>query len=148
MIFGQKKTTTIDETEHQIPLFGYNLIREDVLPELLGKEHNIILYWAGKSLARKYPLNDITEIIAFFHRAGWGELTLTKEKKSELLFELTSNFFENKKNIVRPLEAGFLAAQIENITGFITETNEEPKNGSIKKVVFHVKWDSHDRISV
>jgi predicted hydrocarbon binding protein len=142
MIFGQKKTNTIEETERQIPLFGYDLLREDVLPDLLGKEHNIILYWAGKSLARKYPINTIEEIITFFQRAGWGELSLVKEKKSELTFELTSSLFEHKKNIVKPLEAGFLAEQVQNIMGYITETNEDKKK---QKVIFHVKWDTHDR---
>ncbi|QOY33971.1 YslB family protein [Anaerobacillus isosaccharinicus] len=144
MIFGQKKTVTIDETELQMPLFGYNLLREDVLPDLLGKEHNIILYWAGKSLARKYLTKSIDELILFFQKAGWGELVLVKEKKSELIFELTSHLFEHKKNIIRPLEAGFIAEQIQHIKGFITETNEESKNGTPKKVIFHVKWDIHD----
>ncbi|RXI98474.1 DUF2507 domain-containing protein [Anaerobacillus alkaliphilus] len=143
MIFGQKKTTTIDETELQIPLFGYDLLREDVLPDLLGKEHNIILYWSGKSLARKYPVNSIEEIIGFFQRAGWGELTLLKEKKSELTFELTSSLFGQKKQIHRPLEAGFLAEQIQRIVGYMTETNEVQKKGH-PTLIFHVKWDVYD----
>ncbi len=144
MIFGQKKTTTIDETEQQIPLFGYELLRDDVLPDLLGKEHNIILYWSGKSLARKYPVNSIEEIINFFQRAGWGELSLVKEKKAELIFELTSLTIQQKKNVQRPLEAGFLAEQIQNIVGFMTETNEGLKKGKSQTVIFHVKWDPLD----
>lgn len=144
MIFGHKKTITIDESERQVPLFGYQLLREDVLPDLLGKEHNIILYWAGKSLARKYPVNSIDDLSTFFQKAGWGTLTLTKEKNSELVFELTSSLFEYKKDIVLSLEAGFLAEQVQNIKGYITETNETIKKGTPKKVVFHVKWDNHD----
>jgi predicted hydrocarbon binding protein len=145
MIFSQKKTPEIDETELQIPLFGYDLLRKDVLPDLLGKEHNIILYWAGKSLARKYPVSSIDEIISFFRKAGWGDLGLVKEKKSELIFELTSHLFIDKKTTICPLEAGFLAEQIQIIKGFIAETNEELKSGTPKKVIFHVKWDLHDR---
>lgn len=143
MIFGQKKTATTDEKELTIPLFGYDLLRNDVLPDLLGKEHNIILYWAGKSLARKYPLGSIHEVIDFFQRAGWGELSVVKEKKNELTLELSSQLFQPKNLEHRPLEAGFLAQQIQSIVGFIAETNEEPKKG---KVIFHVKWDLHDQV--
>ncbi len=144
MIFGQKKIITIDETELNVPLFGYEILRENVIPELLGKEHNIILYWAGKSLARKYPVHSFDEIIDFFQKAGWGTLTLLKEKKYELIFELTSSLFEHKKQIVCPLEAGFLAEQIQSIKGYMTETNETFKKGAPKKVIFHVKWDVSD----
>ncbi len=145
MIFSSKETNTSNETEERnIPLFGYELLREDILPELLGKEHNTILYWAGKSLARKYPTSSFEDIINFFKKAGWGELLLVKEKRSEAIFELTSDLFSNKKELATPLEAGFLAQQIENIKGCITETNETPKNGKVKKVVYRVKWDLND----
>lgn len=148
MIFNSKqKNDHLEERENiQLPLFGYELIREEVLPELLGKEHNIILYWAGKSLARKYPVTSIDDLIIFFKKAGWGELSLVKEKKSEAIFELYSSLFEGKNSFSAPLEAGFLAEQIQSIKGFIAETDEESKSGKIKKVIFQVKWDLYDQI--
>ncbi|WNF35976.1 YslB family protein [Bacillaceae bacterium IKA-2] len=146
MIFGQKKQEVVNNSPDQIPLFGYELLRDDVLPELLGKEYQSILYWAGKTLARKYPLSSIEEIIAFFTKAGWGELLLIKEKNDEALFELTSPLFEQKKILSTPLEAGFLAQQIQYIKEFITETNETVKNGRATKIVYRVKWDTHDRV--
>ena len=39
-----------------VSLFGHELIRNDLLHELLGKDAPEILYWAGKKLARQYPL--------------------------------------------------------------------------------------------
>ncbi|OIJ18319.1 hypothetical protein BKP45_12135 [Anaerobacillus alkalidiazotrophicus] len=148
MIFKHKERNLTEHTEElQIPLFGYELLREEVLPDLLGKDHNVILYWAGKSLARKYPLSSIDELIAFFDKAGWGNLVLVKEKKTEAMFELTSFLFDQKKSFSAPLEAGFIAEQIQNIQGFITEANEVSKIGKLKKVVFHVKWDLEDRVT-
>ncbi|OIJ13907.1 hypothetical protein BKP37_09485 [Anaerobacillus alkalilacustris] len=148
MIFKHKERNLPEHTEGlQIPLFGYELLREEVLPDLLGKDHNVILYWAGKSLARKYPLSSIDELIAFFDKAGWGNLVLVKEKKTEAIFELTSHLFDQKKSFSAPLEAGFIAEQIQYMQGFITEANEISKIGKLKKVVFHVKWDLEDRVT-
>lgn len=66
--------------ELKVPAFGYELIREDLLNELLGEDTPDILYWAGKQIARKYPLFSINEIKEFFTNAGWGTLELIHEK--------------------------------------------------------------------
>lgn len=147
MIFGKKnKQEEVNNSPEQIPLFGYELLREVVLPELLGKDHQTILYWAGKTVARKYPVNSFEEISIFFEKAGWGKLLLIKEKNNEAIFELTSTLFEHRKNLSTPLEAGFLAQQIQHIKEFITETNETVKTGKVTKVVYLVKWDTHDSV--
>ncbi|MBU8909173.1 DUF2507 domain-containing protein, partial [Desertibacillus haloalkaliphilus] len=54
--------------------FGYDLIRNDVLQDLLGKDHDAILYWIGRSLARKYPVSTVEDAILFFEKADWGNL--------------------------------------------------------------------------
>ncbi|MGG3923674.1 DUF2507 domain-containing protein, partial [Geobacillus thermodenitrificans] len=36
--------------------FGTELLRHSLLPELFGKDSAGLLYWAGKQLARRYPL--------------------------------------------------------------------------------------------
>lgn len=134
----------------QISGFGYELIREVLLPELLGKENASILYWAGKSLARKYPLETTEEIISFFAKAGWGTLTIVSEGKDELEFELTSPLIDArlsyKEDCTFQLEAGFLAQQIEQQKKRITEAYEQQKKRT-KKVVFIVKWDKKDTIA-
>lgn len=130
--------------EYSIPDFGYILIRDILLPNILGKETNSILYWAGKDLARKFPLNNLEEVIDFFSKAGWGTLSLIDQKKSELKFELTSEVASKRlkemDNCSFQIEAGFLAQQIELQKKAITEAFEHPKKRS-GKVIFTVKWE-------
>jgi predicted hydrocarbon binding protein len=132
-----------------VSIFGYELIRETLLPEILGKDTPEILYWAGKRLARKFPLNNIDEIIDFFSRASWGELKIKNEGKDELEFELASPLFvsrvKSKSEHFFQLEAGFLAQQIESQKKVISEAFEHPIKKS-NKVNFTVKWDQKDSI--
>ncbi len=139
-------------SEETIPAFGYELIRDVLLPEILGDDTAEILYWAGKKLARKYPLNSLEEVIDFFNKAGWGRLTIIKESKNELELELTSsiitNRMQNKKSrdsYQFQLEAGFLAEQIELQKQVISEAYEHPRKKA-DKVHFTVKWDKKDSI--
>lgn len=130
--------------------FGYELIRNDLLNDLLGKEQNDILYWAGKMIARKYPLATFEEIIEFFDQAGWGTLTVEEEKKQEVHLTLSSELItyrnQQKKNVSYQLEAGFLAMQIQHQIDVIAETYEE-QNKRGDKVKFLVKWDLKDPIT-
>jgi len=130
--------------------FGYELIRNDLLNDLLGKEQNDILYWAGKMIARKYPLATFEEIIDFFEKAGWGSLTVEDETKQEVHLTLTSELItyrnQQKHTVSYQLEAGFLAMQIEQQIDVIAETYEEPSRKG-DKVKFIVKWDLKDPIT-
>jgi predicted hydrocarbon binding protein len=137
----------LDESRN-ISIFGYELIREVLIPEILGKDTSEILYWAGKRLARKFPANNLEEMIEFFSKASWGVLTVKNEKSDELEFELVSPLIvsrvKSKAEHFFQLEAGFLAQQIENQKGVIAETFEHPVKKS-QKVVFTVKWDKKDK---
>ncbi|KGM44897.1 YslB family protein [Neobacillus niacini] len=132
-----------------ISLFGYELIREFILPEILGKDTPEILYWAGKRLARSHPLNSFDEIIDFFSKASWGQLELKKERKDEIEFELVSPLFvsrvKSKAEHYFQIEAGFLAQQIELQKQAIAETFEHPVKKA-NKVLFTVKWDRKDTL--
>ena len=132
-----------------ISQFGYELIREFVLPEILGKDAPEILYWAGKSLARKHPLNTFDDIIEFFTRASWGQLEIKKERKDEIEFELVSPLIvsrvKSKAEHYFQIEAGFLAEQIQHQKQVIAETFEHPVKKA-NKVQFTVKWDRKDSI--
>lgn len=140
--------STLPSNPAAVPAFGYELIREVLLPSILGKETSSILYWAGKDLARKFPLQNIEEIIDFFEKAGWGYLT-TQESKNELQAELTSELIsqrlQKKDFSTFQLEAGFLAQQIESQKNVIAECYEHPKRRA-KKIVFTVKWDKKDTV--
>jgi len=142
--------TAIDlQSTDTVSKFGYELIREVLLPELLGKDGPEILYWAGKILARKYPLETIEEVIVFFSRASWGELSIRKQSKNEIEFELDTVLLASrvtsKAETYFQLEAGFLAQQIEMQKGVTAEAFEHPVKRS-KLASFTVKWDSKDPI--
>ena len=149
-----KESTVMDESlnttePRTISIFGYELIREILLPEILGKETPEILYWAGKRLARNYPLADFDQVIDFFNRASWGQLEIKKETKHEIEIELLSPLIvsrvKSKAEYFFQLEAGFLAQQIELQKGVVAEAFEHPVKKS-NKVQFTVKWDIKDII--
>lgn len=129
-----------------VPSFGYELIRDHVLSNILGKHENDILYWAGKELARKFPLFSMTEAPTFFNEAGWGDLSLEKESKDEAIYTL---HFENQEmdieNRCFRLEAGFLAAQKQHNIGYLTECYNEI-NKKHDTITFTLKWDLKEPI--
>lgn len=145
----------VTSTEHQteeyptVSSFGYELVREELLNELLGKDASEILYWAGKRLARKYPLSNLEETISFFRQASWGTLTVKEESRKQLILELSSDLISSrlKKNpdSTFQLEAGFLAQQFEFQKKVSTEAFEHPSKRS-SRIQFTVKWDKHDFI--
>jgi predicted hydrocarbon binding protein len=137
------------DDSRMLSIFGYELIREILLPEILGKDTPEILYWAGKRLARKFPLHEHDEIIDFFIKASWGQLQIRSESKDEMEYELISPLIvsrvKSKAEHFFQLEAGFLAQQIEFQKKVITEAFEHPIKKS-NKVNFTVKWDKKDTI--
>lgn len=144
ILSSENKTETISP-------FGYELIREVLLNELLGDDTPEILYWAGKKLAHNYPLSTIEEITDFFQRASWGSLSLVKHTKNEMGFELFSQLIKERcelnKQCTFQLEAGFIAQQIELQKGVICEAFEHPKKKK-GRVQFTVKWDNKDSINL
>jgi hypothetical protein len=133
--------------EISVPSFGYELIREELLTNILGKDAPEILYWSGKHLARTHLLQNLNEISAFFAEAGWGTLTVKKELRNELLFELTSSLIKKRIDL-KPdahfkLEAGFLAQQIETQIGMVSEAYEQiHKKAGLVEIT--VRWDQKD----
>ncbi|MBT2643047.1 YslB family protein [Bacillus sp. ISL-41] len=145
-------TTSEQKTESEpmaVTAFGYELIREILLPELLGKDTPEILYWAGKRLARKYPLSTLDETFRFFQDAGWGALTIKEESRREMMLELSSELIssrlKNNPNTTFQLEAGFIAQQMEQQKKVTAEAFEHPNKKS-SKILFTVKWDKSDPI--
>lgn len=146
MKFLERGFLFMSTTQVSFPLFGYELIRDYLLPSILGKHEKDILYWAGKDLARKFPCTDIPLIISFFQDAGWGDLTLEKETKDGFIFHLTNDpqLLKIKERNFR-LEAGFIAEQIQSINGFLAECYEEKKEHQ-EQVVFTVKMDLKEKV--
>ncbi|MDC3415705.1 YslB family protein [Aquibacillus salsiterrae] len=124
---------------------GYDILRYACLPDLLGKDSHSILYVMGKNIARNLSFSSIEEIIVFFKDTGWGDLTLIKEKRRELIFELTGQPIENrmKTNIEQEyrLEAGVLAEAVTQLKNAPCECIEEikQKKNSIQLNVLYSK---------
>jgi Protein of unknown function (DUF2507). len=127
-----------------IPIFGYEIIRDELLEDLLGKDAPDILYWAGKRLARKYPLFSIEEVKEFFQNAGWGILEAGGQKKEEMEFFLSGPIvkyrLETHTEPTFRLEAGFLAEQLQLQKKVYAECFEqlEKEKGIIR---FIARWD-------
>jgi predicted hydrocarbon binding protein len=142
----QKKEEIYEPT---VPIFGYEMIRDILLPDILGKHTPEILYWGGKQLSRKFPLQSIEECSSFFDEAGWGALTVIEQKKNEITFELRGSFIERrlslKSDVTFKLEAGFLAEQIQLQKKCTTEAADEihKRNQSVK---ITARWDEKDKV--
>lgn len=132
---------TVTDTEFN-GQFGYEILRDHVLPDILGQNEGDILYWAGKSLARKFPLFTLDEASDFFRQANFGELEVEQTAKDEIVFLLTPIKIDQR---CFKLEAGFLAQQKQKIDGFVTEAFEEIVEKK-KKVRITLKSDLRDKI--
>lgn len=143
----QKPMTDLNLIKETCPFFGQTLLRDILIPNLLGNETNEILYWAGKEIARQYPLSSIEETILFFERAGFGNLELQKRDKQILIYRLTGTLVESRLNVSNDpsfnLEAGFLAEQIQQQENIYTEAVFEIQ---LKKetVLITLKQDTKD----
>lgn len=122
--------------------FGYEILRDHVLPDILGRHEQDILYWAGKSLARKFPLRTLDDASDFFLQANFGHLKIERSTKSEIVFHLDAPGSEQR---CFKLESGFLAQQKQNIDGFMTEAFEESL-GKKKGIRITLKTDLRDKI--
>ncbi|WP_042345465.1 YslB family protein [Bacillus massiliigorillae] len=144
----ETEQTRSSETE-TVSIFSKEILRDIVLPDLLGKEHSEILYWAGKQLARKFPLSNMEETIEFFTNAGWGTLEELKSSKHEAEYILHGSFvarrFALNEDCEFQLEAGFLAQQLAIQNKRITEAATEQKRKA-NRVKFLVRWDTKDSI--
>lgn len=126
---------------------GYEILKDHVLPSILGKHEDEILYWAGKSVARKFPVFSLDEIPDFFQEAGWGPLAFSDAKmpKDEMWLLLPQEDVTLIENRSYQLEAGFIAEQFQKLNGFLTECYGE-KLLKDKQIRFIVKWDSKTKI--
>lgn len=138
-MFNKKKPAEPAE----VPAFSYKLFRNDILPELLGEDESVILYYIGRTLARKHE--DTWKehgVPIFFQDAGWGLLDEIKIKKDSKTYELSVDFSVSETSFA--LETGFLAQVTENETGFVTEATYEVKETNPQSVQIYVRTDRKD----
>lgn len=108
---------------------GYDILRYVALPELLGDKSSTVLYFMGRSLARKFNIETMEELYSVYEKMGWGQLELVKEKKNGLVFHLMSDSVALRlKSPFNPdfrLEAGFLAEGMQHIKNKTCECTEK-----------------------
>ncbi len=104
---------------------GYELLRDILLPDLLGQEAPGILYWAGKDLARRLPLSQLEDLPTFFTQFNFGDLILSQQTKNRYIYQLAGQQIERRQkafsNADFQLETGFIAQQIQQLTQTIAE---------------------------
>lgn len=146
----KEQKPALEDCNGSTSLFGYELIRDVVIPNLLGTDTHEILYWAGKELARQYPLASRQDISRFFDKAGFGLIELNKKQRNKQIYTLSGEIVEARLTQAEPsfnLEAGFLAEQIQSQDGIYTEALTEV-NKKTKIVTFIVQSDLKDRLSI
>ncbi|KRN33559.1 DUF2507 domain-containing protein [Weissella halotolerans] len=121
--------------------YAVSVLRDELLPELLQDDEQSILYWAGKSLARRQTLRTLTDIQHYFQRAGFGDLTLVKESKTQLDWQLSGRLVADRlakrSNANFTLESGFLAQAIQELVdcGVEAMANPEVSQGVVNMTV-------------
>ncbi|MDO4856060.1 MAG: YslB family protein [Limosilactobacillus gorillae] len=126
---------------------GPATLRDVILPALLGKETEGILYWIGKDLAREYPVADLDELVALTAQLGMGDLTLKKATATQQFWELGGPIVDerlalDKETTSFSLEAGFLAQEIEFQLCTVTEADLQERGHH--SVTFLVQNDPKD----
>lgn len=112
-------------------LLGQELIRDDLLPAILGTEIHQLSYWAGKRLARNYQLTDLDAISIFFLQFNLGSLKLTKQTPHKIDWTLTGDIITKRIDSVPDvdffLEAGIIAHNV-------TEILQTPAESEVVKI--------------
>lgn len=115
--------------------FVNQLYRDFLLPTILGEDNEAILYWAGKRIARKYELATFEDVNSFFITTEFGLLTKIKERRTEIIFELSGQSVVDRLNSGSrefALETAILAEAVEKETGRPTECELKIANDQTK----------------
>lgn len=117
-----------------MPYLGYHLLRETLTNTLLGDSESPILYWLGKDLGRKIPIQSSNGPILPFIRLGLGQLDLLEESEERIVYKLTHAIFhyQTPERLSRSLsfETGIIAGCIEQWKGRETYSTLEIEDSS------------------
>lgn len=102
------------------------VIRDVLLPAILGDETDGISYWIGKDLARAFPVSSTEELCLLTEQLGLAHLTMKKSDHHQHLYLLdgplvAERIAANHEETSFQLEAGFLAMETEFQVGAAAE---------------------------
>ncbi|MDF2682942.1 MAG: hypothetical protein K0R47_4132 [Brevibacillus sp.] len=104
-----------------MPYLGYHLFRETLTNTLLGDSESPILYWLGKDIGEKIPIQSSTGIVLPFMRLGLGQLDLMEESELRIHYKLSHAIFpymtDQRLSRALSLECGIIAGAIEQWRG-------------------------------
>ncbi|WP_191981435.1 YslB family protein [Fructilactobacillus lindneri] len=127
------------KNNQDLNFWGIELLRDNLLPDILNEDTHDILYWAGKNLAIKFPVS-LDTISTFFKQSGFGNLELLKNSDQKMVWKLSGENVEKRIKLNQDadfmLETGFLAQTKQQISGFSTEAE------------YHIKFKSTVEITV
>lgn len=108
--------------------FANASMRDILLPLILGKETDGILYWIGKDLAREYPVATPEEITILARQLGFGDLTKDRQRNTTQYWQLRGPEVSDRLSVDDKtedpsfsLESGFLAQELQFQLGTTTE---------------------------
>lgn len=101
-------------------------LRDVILPAILGKETDEMLYWIGKDLAREYPVATSDDLVILTHQLGFGDLTCQRKNATNQIWRLggpivKERIHRDEEQTSFGLECGFLAQEIEFQLGTVAE---------------------------
>lgn len=131
--------STYDQLLHGAVGLNQGVLRDVLIPAILGEETGGILYWAGKNLAHQFPVSNPDELITIFTQLGFGHLELQKKSAKQQTWQISGPIVTERLKLNQAdfnLETGFIAQQIEFQTNAITEAQiVEQKKGTVQIVV-------------
>lgn len=119
-------------------LLGQELIRDELLPSILGSDNHEISYWAGKHLARNHRLATFDDLATFFTQFKLGNLKLVKKVGRQINWQLSGEIVKNRLDLFDDpdfyLETGFIAQSCQYISDQTAEaeiTKTTPSKGIV-----------------
>lgn len=125
--------STYDQLIHSNVGLNQGVLRDVLIPSILGEETSGILYWAGKDLAHQFSVSNEDQLVTLFNQLGFGTLTKQKSSAKQQTWQLGGPIVEQRlkfDHVDFNLEAGFIAQQLELQTNATTEAQvvEQKKN--------------------
>lgn len=116
--------TELMTSELETPYFGQQMLRDVLIPSLLGGKTSGIMYFAGRDLATKIPVVD-DQIPTMFAKLGLGDLKQDKNKVKLRTYTLSGHAVEQRlKNFANAdfqFEAGLIAQLVQQVLGMTVE---------------------------
>ena len=111
------------------------ILRNAILPDILGNDIDAILYWAGRNLANNFSISTIDDTKAFYKKMHWGQLNIIKQKKNTEIYKLNGNDVNTRLKLDSQnnfqIETGFLAQIRQTQLNCSCEATYELKNQDI-----------------